>query len=182
MGRGLMATFVKFPGTADNFVSTPNDPALQITGDLQISAKLSLDDWTPAATNTILDCHTTPNGYQVLVLSSGVIYAVYGDGTANRNVSFTAPGLADGSVHEIRITFVVGAGNRARLYVDNVEVEDRFFAAGAGGLQDDPLTVGALVNGASPLAGDVYWVEVRDGIGDLAPVVARFDAADVPVP
>src|SRR5205807_1447707 len=40
--------YVYLPGSAGNYLSTPDAAPLHVAGDLDIRAKVALDDWTPA--------------------------------------------------------------------------------------------------------------------------------------
>ena len=46
--------YVFLPGTASNTVSLADAAVLDLDGDFEIIARVRLDDWTPAATNTIV--------------------------------------------------------------------------------------------------------------------------------
>jgi hypothetical protein len=41
--------YVYLPGVASNFMSVPDEAALDITGDIDIRVQVALDDWTPGA-------------------------------------------------------------------------------------------------------------------------------------
>ena len=50
---------VHLPGIAGNYPSAPDSVALSITGDIDIQARVALDDWTPATEMAIVSKFTT---------------------------------------------------------------------------------------------------------------------------
>ena len=55
--------YVYLPGVAGNYLSVPDENALDIKGDLDIRVKVALDDWTPSTTQYLLSKLTTGGGY-----------------------------------------------------------------------------------------------------------------------
>ena len=161
-------------GTDASFV-----PSLRIVGDLDLRAKLAADDWTPSATMQIFDAYTSNKGFAWIVLTDGRLYTLNGDGSGPRESYAANPGLTNGTAHELRYTMDVSSGT-VLFYIDGAQTSDtNSETAAASEPSGDDLTVGASGTGTNPFDGNIYWCEVRDGIGDSAPVVARFDAADV---
>ena len=155
-------------------------PSLRIVGDLDLRARLAADDWTPASRQTFL-CNddVSTEGYRFRLEVDGDISIFHGDGGSLRTIRSTAGvGATDGDAVEIRAAIDVTSANLVTFYKDEVVLGDTVaIAAGAGVPSGDTLIVGADSGLGSRLAGDVYWVEVRDGID--GPVVARMDARDV---
>jgi len=154
-------------------------PSLRIVGDLDLRARLAADDWTPASRQTFL-CNddVSTEGYRFRLEVDGDISIFHGDGGGLRTIRSTAGvGATDGDAVEIRAAIDVTSANLVTFYKDEVVLGDTVaIAAGAGVPSGDTLIVGADSGLGARLAGDVYWVEVRDGID--GPVVARMDAGD----
>jgi hypothetical protein len=54
IGVPVAAEYLSCPGVTGNHASTPDSADASITGDIDIRADLSADDWTPSATKVIL--------------------------------------------------------------------------------------------------------------------------------
>lgn len=72
---------------ASNNVTSPNKT---VTGNQTITLDLMMEDFTPAADRTVIDKLSGNNGFQVLVLTTGVVRLRVGDGAAVTNVDSTA--------------------------------------------------------------------------------------------
>lgn len=106
--------YVYLPGVASNYLSVPDEAALDITNNLDLRIKVALDDWTPASSMNLFNKYDTvtqisfylrvnPAGTLTLLASS--------DGTAPNTgaaTSTVATGLTDGSVKWVRATFETG--------------------------------------------------------------------------
>lgn len=111
--------FVSFP-VAGNFASSPDSAALDITGDIDIKAKVTMNDWTPSDPKYVVGKYETTNerSYWLAITTSGFLsLTVSTDGTSGTQVSGSssiATGLADGATKWVRATLDVndGAGNR----------------------------------------------------------------------
>lgn len=187
-----LATVLDLPGTAGNYASTPDSVGNSVTGDLDLRCKVTLDDWTPAANQSlIVKWNTTSNqrAYVFQMQTTGKLAInTSADGAAGLgNVSSVATGLADGSTKWVRVTLDVddGGGNRvAKFYTSDdgstwAQLGTNVTTAGATAVFDSTavLTVGATANDLEHLAGLVHYAEVRRGID--GPVVALFDATAV---
>lgn len=120
----VQSYLVRLNGSSGNYLSTPDAASLDITGDIDLRAKVSLDDWTPSAQNTILGKYnstTSQRSYQLAITTAGNITIGWStDGTATLSAtSSVATGFADGSMHWIRATLDVdngAAGKTATFY------------------------------------------------------------------
>jgi hypothetical protein len=107
--------YVYLPGVASNFLSVPDEAALDITGDIDIRAQVALDDWTPSATQLILSkLNNTGDqrSYTVNIRTTGVVrlsWSTDGAGTVNAD-STVAPTVADGAALWVRATLDVDNG------------------------------------------------------------------------
>lgn len=111
--------YVYLPGVSGNYLSVPDEAALDITGDIDIRVKVALDDWTPAVQATIAS-KWTPTGNQkswaLDIHPSGRLYFYWSaDGaTALSANSTVAPTVADGGSLWVRATLDVDNGASGR--------------------------------------------------------------------
>lgn len=184
-----MASWLQLAAGSD--VSTPPDGALQITGDIDLRAEITPEDWTPAANQAILGRWLTAGGatersYRMDLLTNGRLrftWSVNGQsGAANisSTVSVTPP---ESGRLAVRATFDANngaSGRTIRFYTAPslagpwAQLGDPVIQGGVTSIHPGtaPLTVGAYNAGASePFVGRVWAVEVRDGI-DGSPVAA----------
>lgn len=172
--------FLSLPGTAGDCASTPDAAALDITGDIDLRARVTATDWTPAADGCAIGKHLTTGNqrsYALVLTSAGKISLLWStNGTAESSATSTvATGLADGTVQWIRGTLDVnnGAGNAiARFYVspDNVTWSQLGADVAVGSTTSiyagtATLFLGARGSGTTDnLVGRVWEAEVRNGI------------------
>lgn len=189
----LADTYAKavLSGASNSYASTPDAAALRITGDIDIVARLSMSDWTPAATSTVVSKWLiTLLGWRLDVNTSGQLELLTSaNGTTSISQASTAGPWVNGTAYWVRATLDVddGAGNRvyAFYWAPDAEVEPLSWTAlsthtVSGTTSINATTVQVEVGsqglGNSRLAGDVHRVIVRDGIAGT--VVADFDPAD----
>lgn len=108
--------FVLLPGASGDYVSTPDAAALDITGDIDIRARVALDDWTPAAESTLVAKYTATGNqrsYGLAVTATGaLIFRWSEDGTAEKTETSSAvTGFTNGSTHWVRATLDVDNGS-----------------------------------------------------------------------
>lgn len=95
-----IATHLFLPGTSGNFASIPDNAALDIVGDLDVRAKVALDDWTPSGSQALLvkrnsnttiayDFHVRANGSLRLAWSTDGSTEI--TATSSDSVIATAP-------------------------------------------------------------------------------------------
>lgn len=193
---GEQSQYIDLPGTSGNYASTPDSAAVSITGDIDIRVRVSMDDWSPAATQRFLAKEVVGDrSYGIGINSTPRLLFRYSvDGTtALESGATAATGFTDGTTHWLKITRVASTGVIRFFTADDVATTDTdsitFTQLGA----DVAGTAGALFNSSTALeigsrilgtvenlAGNVYYAEVRNGIGDTGVVVARFDANTVP--
>jgi hypothetical protein len=173
--------YLYLPGVASNYASVPDEAALDITGDIDIRVRVALDDWTPAAVQTLLAKYrsvagghsylldvTTGGNLRLLASSSGA--------AATLNVSSTvATGLTDGSVKWCRVTLDAdngAAGNDVKFWLSDdgatwTQLGTTVTTAGTIAMfnSDSVASVGMRSDGISnPAAGKFYRAIVKDGI------------------
>lgn len=189
---GPASQYVDLPGASGNYASTPDSPAVSITGDIDIRVKVALDDWTPAAiTQTFMGHQGTgdPNrAWLFQAISSGSLQLTWFPlgtlASAVTKVSTVPTGFVDGTTNWVRVVHDVdngAGGNDVKFYTspDGVtwtQLGTTLTTAGAAVRIDsiDPLAVGARNNGTNDfLSGNIYYAELRSGIDGA--VVAKFD-------
>lgn len=172
---------MRLPGAAGDKASAPDEASFDITGgaDLDIRAKISLDDWTPANQTCIIGNLDSAAfaGYElrIQVGSTGIVQLGFGDGTGNRTRSSTvATGFTDGTAHWIRATLDVdngAAGHTVNFYTSDDGVTwaalgAAVVTAGVTALtaSSRALTIGSRYDDLNPMTGYFYAGSVRNGI------------------
>ena len=106
--------YVRLNGVTGNYLTVPDASNLDITGDIDLRAYVSLDDWTPSATQTIIGkwSGAGQRSYTLSIFTDGKIRLLWSaDGTATfTRDSTVATGVADGSAKWIRATLDVDNG------------------------------------------------------------------------
>lgn len=167
--------YVTLDGVAGSYVSTPDTAPLSITGDIDIRAKLSLVDWTPAIEGQIC-CKFVVTGNQkswrfAADEAGYLLFSKSADGfLTGTNAGSTPHGFSDGSLQSVRVTCDVSTG------------ETKFWTSSDGGASWDvlsthsiestgiydstaPVEIGSINQGGLLLAvGDFYHVQIYDGI------------------
>lgn len=142
------------PGAAGDTYTSPN---VSVTGSQTFSLDLQLLDYTPAADRVILNKLSGNDGFQVTLLTTGVVRLRIGDGASVTNVDSTAANtIVDGVRGTIGIAWTDGVGasftqNGAALGTAVAAVKTLTNAAVA-------ITIGATNPGKiySAVVGSVY--------------------------
>jgi hypothetical protein len=116
--------YAAFTGVTGAYIATPDAASISVTGDIDIRAKLELDNWTPATAIWPISKASvsgTSRSYSLSVQTSGVIQITWSaDGsTLLTKNSTVATGFVNGSTHWIRVTLDVdntAAGNDVKFY------------------------------------------------------------------
>lgn len=189
---GAPNAFLYLPGLTGNYASAPDSVPLSITGDIDIRAKVALDDWTPAAAGVVVakdDPVATGLSHQLHIATNGLpTFTLSADGsTPSAAAASVAPTVGDGLPLWLRVTWrksdgrvqfftapatVVNpvAADWTQLGTDRSIVVAAIFDSAAG------LEIGSRGSGTSiPLAMNVYRVQVRSNILDNGTGIV-FDA------
>jgi hypothetical protein len=188
--------YVYLSGAFTNYMSIPDNPPLDITGDLDIRVKVALDDWTPAATQTLIAKYNTTGNqrtYRLDVPSPGILTLVWSADGVNANTanSTVGTGLADGAVKWVRATLDVdnGAGGRdVKFFLSDdginwTQLGSTVTSAGVTSIysSNTPQEIGSYnAGGASPAKGKFYRAQVLNGIDGT--VVLDADASVITLP
>lgn len=120
--------YVSLPGSAGNYISTPDAASLDITGDIDIRVRIAADDWTPAADSYVISKYTVTGNqrsYALAITTAGALVLQWSnDGSASISKTSTAnlSALANGATKWIRATLDVdngATGNDVRFYTSD---------------------------------------------------------------
>ena len=177
----LQASYLNCPGASGDCVSTPGSAALDIAGDLTITIRLSLNDWTPAAAAYLVNKFQTGGqiSYLLSVGTTGLLMFEWTeDGSTVKNATSTVPnGIADGAIADITLQFQANngaAGNTTTFLVNGVQLGAQVVGAGVSSIfsSTSNVTISGYANGTgNPLAGKVYGASIYGGTV-AAPVIA----------
>lgn len=181
------------PGTAGNYASTPDAAALDITGDLDLRAEVTLADWTPAAEQTFVAKHLAPTdrSYWLRLNTSGMLNLLASNNGTGYQVnapSTVAPTSDARGRLAVRATIDVdngAAGNTVTFYTAPT-IDGTWTQLGAPVVQAGTMTifagtalleVGAAGGGTVlPMTGTVHAVEVYNGIAGTVVANPSFKA------
>jgi len=171
--------YVYLPGVASNRVEVPDEAAFNIS-DLDIRILCSLDDWTPAASTSLISqagAASSNFAWEVRVTSAGAIqfrHSVNGTTVVSPTAISPSPTLTDGVAYWVRITRVASTGvievGIATASATPPSVGD-FVSQGTvtsttGNLFDSTaaLMLGTFAGTGNPAAGKFYRAQILDGI------------------
>jgi hypothetical protein len=196
----LTGVGLNLPGVAGNYASTPDtDTTLDITGDLEVVARLVLADYTPAVTQYVAGkWGTAPadQSWYVRFTGGGLLNLTWYDlaGTLNTKSATVVVPFTDGFPYWIKVTLDVNnglSGSQTRFYyaADQTTEPSTWTEIGTAptpgvGITDirsgDGATwfgaVGAAA-GSSNTQGTIYQTIVRNGIGGTTVMDANFATA-----
>ncbi len=118
--------YIRLDGTQT--MTTPDAAALDVTGDIDLRARVALTDWTPATANSLISKYVTTGNqrsYRLNVATDGTLQFTWSaSGTAASGAvgSSVATGLADGATKWVRATLDVdngASGNTTRFYLSD---------------------------------------------------------------
>ncbi|HEX3461853.1 MAG TPA: Ig-like domain repeat protein, partial [Acidimicrobiales bacterium] len=177
---------LRLPGSGS--VSTPSSGALAVTGDIDIRAKVSLDNWTPSGFEYLVTNGLSPSAwaYTFYVNPGGnLAFAWSSDGTIpNLHYSYSpVPSFTNGSNHWLRVTRSASSGV-VTFYTSSDGVSWSQLGSPVSGptgsmyAGTQPLSLGSYGAGANAfLTGDLYDAEVRSGISGTVVASPDFTAA-----
>ncbi len=188
--------YVYLPGTAANYLYTPDAAALDLLGDIWIAGKFALTDWTPGADTTLIakwEDTSDERAYRLMVDTTGVLRLGWStDGTAANVVeedSTVAPTVTDGDALWVAGTLDVSTGI-VKFYTGGsaatptwVQLGTTVSGSGATsiGATTAVLEVGSDNTGtAQNLTGDVYNAHVENGYDEgVGTLVFDADLTDI---
>jgi hypothetical protein len=186
------ANYLYLPGVASNFASSPDSAALDITGDIDLRVKVAMDDWTPAANQSLI-CKSSGASnisYRFFLRSDGLLQLNWSaDGTAAgiAGIASTAvTGVADGAIKWVRVTFDVdngASGKTATFFTSDdgttwTQLGTAVTQAGTTSIFSGTASqeVGSRDSGTGEIArGKFFRAQVLNGIGGTVAFDANFE-------
>lgn len=197
-------SYLNCTGASTSGAFTLDSAGFDITGDIDIRARIAADDWTPAGTEVIVGKANLSGeySYALALNTSGTLllaWSTAGSLASILNASSSSPvGAANGDTRWVRATLDVddGGGNRViRFYTSTDETHDHtavswtqlgstVTTAGTTSIHSGSAvpTIGVLADGASPFTGKVYAAAVLDGIDGTAASAPDFTDGNLFVP
>ena len=169
------------PGSGINYASAPDIAAYTPSGDIDIKVRVSLADWTPVASTTIVSkrANTTADfGWQFNMTSAGVFYFQWGTSstTATAEAATTANTLSDGVMYWVRVTKDFSTGSLAFYYAaDQSSVPSSWTQIGstvAG-------VTGTCYNDSNRIQVGSYYTNLEPASGTFSRVVVVNDSTTV---
>ena len=180
--------YAYLPGVASNYLSVPDSAALQVVGDMDIRVQVSLDDWTPAATQNLISKWSGggTSGQRSWILSVGtsgtLTFTISDTAFTVLSISSTvAPTVTDGTPLWVRVAYTrnTGAGQYSIVFFtsNNGTTWTQLGTTLTGTsilstvYSTSPVELGTIFLGATgPTAGKVYRAQILNGI-DGVPVL-----------
>jgi hypothetical protein len=170
--------YVYLPGVSGNFISVPDEAALDITGDIDIRVQVAMDDWTPAAEQTFVSkrAGAGTRSYNLASTTAGALLLSWSENgtdflTATSTVSTS---VSDGTAKWIRATLDVdngASGYDAKFFLSDDGITwTQLGATVTGGAttsifsSSTSLRVGERTGNTNPAAGKFYRAQVFNGI------------------
>lgn len=190
--------YVAQPGQVSKFITTPDNPALDITGDLELIVKISADTWKPSAQKGLIgkyNSSTNQRSYLVTLETSGKLTFFRSSDGINTSLpngtvfqTTNAMPFTDGKPYWIKVVYdsdIGGTTHQALFYyaqdqndvpINWTVVPSTAAQSGTGPILSGSanLTLGAWESNSGLLAGKIYRAIVKNGINGT--VVADFDA------
>jgi hypothetical protein len=169
-------TYLSLPGTAGAFATVPDSAALDLTGSLEIVARVAATDWTNGTSQRIFSklngaSVATGGGYELYVSASGTLHFQYSNGTNNFDIAESAFTPADNTTYWVRATFNSGTSTATLYYASDQSTEPTsWITAGSGTGTGSPSAnavtahIGGMSGLSRELTGRVYRVIVRDAV------------------
>ncbi len=190
---GITDAYVLEPGSSGNNVSTPHVVAYNPAGDLTLIVRAALDDWTPAAQQTLVSkrgATIADASWRLAINTTGFpLLAVSVDGVATSTAtSLVALALGDGSAIWLRATRTSSTGRVDFYYAPDQSAIPTVWtdlsvnrATTAGAL--NPSTADIYIGGYNAgtlesLAGKVFQVVEIGGLNTTDTQLFNMKAAD----
>ena len=174
--------FITFDGTTSNYISVPDETALDITGDLDLRARVALDDWTPATEAAFVgkwNSAGNQRSYMFSITGAGLLslYWTTDGATTITRTATVVSGIADGATKWVRATLDVNngaSGHDVKFFTsDNgtswTQLGSTVTTAGTTSVYSGTAlaTVGAFTPGTSgAFSGKAYNAQIFASIND----------------
>lgn len=185
---------LKLNGVVGNYASAPDSAALDITGDIEVVARIRFSDYTHPTTPQYIvskmDSSSTMSYWFGIDTSGVFFFSTSKDGSLVQPNNSTALPFVDGTTYWVKVEYdvVSGADRVARYYYAADQATEpsswtlHQTVTTAGGATSifssaSTLRIGAGTSGtAGNATGDIYRVIVRNGIGGTIVFDADFTA------
>jgi hypothetical protein len=179
--------YLYLPGILGNFASTPDAAALDLTGDVELVARVAALDWSPAANMRIIGKRSTALGgnYELSLDASGFLAWANAASGGVASVSTAAVSFTDGTAGWVKVTYR-NSDRRLQFFTaaDSASEPGVFTQLGtdvthlaSGNIADtNTLCVGGIGSAFNPWSGNIYRAIVRNGIGGTTVFDADFTA------
>jgi hypothetical protein len=172
--------YVYTTGVADNFLSVPDEAALDITGDIDLRVYAALDSWASGSLQGLVGKYLTTGNqrsYSLRLTSTGVLRLTHSpDGTAVVSTESTAAtGLADGEAKWVRATLDVdngASGFDVQFFTSNdgatwTQLGSTVTTAGVTSIFSSTAlgSIGRFHSSVELTAGKIYRAQILNGIG-----------------
>jgi hypothetical protein len=181
---------IRFGGTTGRCWRTAE--VADITGDLDLRIDVSLDDWTPAANNTLMAKFNSSGNKKCVRWyidpAGAIVFNWSADGSVEISKSVPSPSFENGAVKRLRVNLDVNngsAGNTVTFYSSTdgatwTVIGSPIVTAGVTSVYNttQPWEVGSRnsagthAGSGDPLTGNVYYAEIRQGID--GPVISPY--------
>jgi hypothetical protein len=169
---------VYLPGVTSNFLSVPDEAALDITGDIDIRVQVSMDDWTPAAESTFVSkrAGAGERSYNLAITTAGALVLGWTENGTDflAATSTSSTSVADGTVKWVRVTLDVdngASGYDAKFFLsDDGSTWTQLGTTITGGATTSifassiAVRIGERTSATNPAAGKFYRAQVFNGI------------------
>ena len=187
--------YLYLPGLASNYASRPDDPVLDITGDIEIVMRVAPDSWSPTAEQYLVAKYFTTTSQRSFALSmtatGRLAFRNSVDGINAIYRESAISGFTAGTAYWIKVTLDVDTGSNTNLttfsYAFDQTTEPSSWTTLSSTTTTSPVTtttsihsgsaaleVGSITSGVNSLAGKVYRAIVRNGIGGTTVFDADF--------
>jgi hypothetical protein len=173
--------YVYLSGVTGNYMSVPDEAALDITGDIDLRAYVALDEWPPAADSDVINkwsqTDTANRSYSLGVADDSKLYLLLTDSGVNTTIvdSTSAVSATDGDALWIRVTLDVdngASGYEVKFYTSDdgstwTQLGATVTGAGTTDIQvtTTDVSIGRRSNATSrQVTGKVYRAQVFNGI------------------
>lgn len=187
-GDGLIVT-----GTSGDFASTPDASSLDITGDIDLRAVVTADDWNTSEVRYIISKYnssTDQRSYALSLQNQGVRLNWSTDGSSFNGITSTAFDAPETGSLAVRATLDVddGASNYVLTFYTSDSLTgtwtqlEQITNPGPTSIFSSPtdLTCSGISDGTIGLfSGTIHAAEVRDGIGGTVVANPDFSAQTI---
>ena len=187
------APHLYLPGINLNAATTPDAAVLDITGDIDLRCKVSLDDWTPSTLGVLISKYGAAGNrsYQFYVNTTGTLEIAWtADGTtALTSTSTVAPTVVDGATLWVRATLDVNngaSGNTTTFFTSTdgttwTQLGTTVVKSGTTSIYSGTAQLAVGANSQSTLTqtsrGDFFRAQVLNGIDGTVAFDANFETS-----